>query len=115
MFKDKDVFLYHCTKTLDHLDIEIEDLSMLVPCENNEKPVIEKLIMPRKRLIGKIQDVIDRVIDGEIGACEEIEDILTKYTEYKPIEVDSETSIIVDKKALEIIKEGYEQLMRCLK
>lgn len=112
MFNDKKVFLYYCTKTIDHLDIEIEDLSMLVPCGNSEWAVIMAMIATRERLIAKIQGVVDRVIDGEVSACEEIEDIIMRYTEYKS---DSETSITINKKALETIKEGYEQLMRCLK
>lgn len=111
MFNDKKVFLYYCTKTIDHLDIEIEDLSMLVPCGNREGAVIMALIATRERLISKIQYVINRVNGGEISACEEIEDILTRYTEYKS---DSETGITINRKALETIKEGYEQLMRYL-
>lgn len=102
MFNDKKVFLYYCTKTIDHLDIEIEDLSMLVPCGNSEWAVIMAMIATRERLIAKIQGVVDRVIDGEISACEEIEDILTKYTEYKPIKKSYKKYLVVDEEAFKL-------------
>ena len=115
MFNDKKVFLYYCTKTIDKLDIEIEDLDMFIPCNSRERAVITELITTRERLIDKVQSIIDRVTDGEIGACEEVEDIIARYTEYRPIKDDFENSIVINKKALETIKEGYEQLMRYLK